>query len=756
MLFHQHTLTKLPPSSFAAKRLAAYAETAKEDLHIIMRVYFEKPRTTVGWKGLINDPDLTGTYNINKGLRLARSFLLEVNNLGLPAGTEWLDPITPQYNADLVSWGAIGARTTESQVHRELSSGLSMPIGFKNGTDGSVQVAVDAIKSSSSPHAFLSVTKQGISAIVETHGNDACHVILRGANSGPNYSPEHIAKVSEALEKAGLGKRIMVDCSHGNSEKKHENQMKVVKSIVEQLPGQHGWGIIGVMIESHINEGKQSIPASGPSTLKYGQSITDACINWENTVVALDQLRKGVQARRQQGGQPSSVRANDLSASIDSLASVPATPSAKVAATSSAETGDMAGLGDKFGAGFNDEALKNGLGRSGTLPAAGSEAETASSTVALSVPSTASSSASSSSKLKVGILGATGTVGQRFILLLDNHPDFVVHALGASSSSTGKTYNEAVTGRWKQSKRIPQAVASITMQDCVVEAFKDCDVVFSGLDSGPAGICEPAFRAANLRIFSNARNYRMDPACPLVVPLVNPEHFEIIPHQRSTLSPSPSKGFIVANANCATTGIVVPLKALQEAFGPLDKIVVATLQAVSGAGYPGVSSFDIHDNVVPYISGEEEKLETETRKILGSLNKDLRSFQETPIQISAHCNRVPVLDGHTECVSVSFKNRPAPSPEQVKKVLREYVCEAQKMGCHSAPGQAITVHEEADRPQPRLDRECENGAGVNVGRVRKDAVLDIKFVVLSNNVLIGAATSSLMNAEIALKQGYLS
>lgn len=226
-------------------------------LFLSYRVYFEKPRTTVGWKGLINDPDLNGSFQINKGLRLARGLLLELAHMGLPTGTEFLDTISPQYTADLISWGAIGARTTESQIHRELASGLSMGIGFKNGTDGSISIAVDAIKSASSNHVFLSVTKQGISAIVETQGNDTCHVILRGANSGPNYSAEHVAKVSSDLEKAELAPRIMIDCSHGNSEKKHENQMRVVDSIKEQLstgkPESHN--IVGCMLESNLVEG---------------------------------------------------------------------------------------------------------------------------------------------------------------------------------------------------------------------------------------------------------------------------------------------------------------------------------------------------------------------------------------------------------------------------------------------------------------------------------------------------------------------
>lgn len=283
-----------------AQRLREYAEKAKDDLHIVMRVYFEKPRTTVGWKGLINDPNLDGSFQINKGLRLARGFLLEVAKIGLPAGTEFLDAISPQYTADLISWGAIGARTTESQVHRELTSGLSMPVGFKNGTDGSVRIAIDAIRSSSSSHHFLSVTKQGISAIVETAGNDKCHVILRGANSGPNYSSEHITSTRSSLEKAGLPARIMIDCSHGNSEKKHENQLKVSENVSEQLSAgdDNAWSILGVMLESNLVEGRQNVPPEGPNCLTFGQSITDACMGWDMTVQALDKLRAGVQARR--------------------------------------------------------------------------------------------------------------------------------------------------------------------------------------------------------------------------------------------------------------------------------------------------------------------------------------------------------------------------------------------------------------------------------------------------------------------------
>ncbi|ORZ05826.1 3-deoxy-7-phosphoheptulonate synthase [Absidia repens] len=283
-----------------ATRLIEYAETAKDDLLIIMRVYFEKPRTTVGWKGLINDPYLNNSYEINKGLRTARQLLLDLNEMGIPTGCEFLDTISPQYTGDLVSWGAIGARTTESQVHRELASGLSCPVGFKNGTDGGITVAMDAIKAASNGHHFLSVTKQGLSAIVQTDGNDACHVILRGGKAGPNYEAEDVKKTAEALEKNKLSSHIMIDCSHGNSSKDHNRQPIVAQSIADQLaqPKLTGDNITGVMIESHLVAGRQDIPSEGPHRLTYGQSITDACINWEDTVKTLDILRKGVQDRR--------------------------------------------------------------------------------------------------------------------------------------------------------------------------------------------------------------------------------------------------------------------------------------------------------------------------------------------------------------------------------------------------------------------------------------------------------------------------
>jgi len=281
-----------------AEKLKAYATEASNELLIVMRVYFEKPRTTVGWKGLINDPFLNNSFQINKGLRISRNLLMEINELGIPCGSEFLDTITPQYIADLVSWGAIGARTTESQVHRELASGLSVPVGFKNGTDGNIGIAIDAIKSASTKHHFLSVTKQGLSAIVATEGNDSCHIILRGGAKGPNYSAEHVLEAAKKLEAARLAPRIMIDCSHGNSQKVFSRQVDVVNDIAEQLKGQSGNNIVGIMLESHLKEGRQDLPMEGPSGLVYGQSITDACLGWETTTKALDVLREAVIARR--------------------------------------------------------------------------------------------------------------------------------------------------------------------------------------------------------------------------------------------------------------------------------------------------------------------------------------------------------------------------------------------------------------------------------------------------------------------------
>ena len=276
------------------QKLARAAGHYRNELLVVMRVYFEKPRTTVGWKGLINDPDLDGSFNINKGLREARSLLLELNRLGLPCGTEYLDVISPQYIADLVSWGAIGARTTESQVHRELASGLSCPVGFKNATDGNTQVAVDAIYSARAPHQFLSMTKEGTVAIFGTQGNTDTHMILRGGKDGTNYDTESISQASTALAEAGVPARVMVDCSHGNSLKNHKNQPAVCRELARQIAN-GSTSLFGLMLESHLKEGKQSI---NQAPLTYGQSITDACIDWPRTEALLEELAGAVRERR--------------------------------------------------------------------------------------------------------------------------------------------------------------------------------------------------------------------------------------------------------------------------------------------------------------------------------------------------------------------------------------------------------------------------------------------------------------------------
>ncbi len=277
-----------------AGRLAAMHDRLGDDLLLVMRVYFEKPRTIVGWKGLINDPDLDESFHINKGLRLARELLLHINELGVPAGTEYLDLISPQYVADLVSWGAIGARTTESQGHRELSSGLSCPVGFKNGTDGTLKIAVDAVAAAMRPHHFLSVTKEGRTAIFSTTGNEDCHVILRGGTE-PNYDAGHVRQAAQELEAAGLTANIMIDFSHANSRKLPPRQCEVAADVAAQIAGGER-RIIGVMIESHLVEGRQDVVPGQPLT--YGQSITDACIGWDDTAPLLEQLADAVRRRR--------------------------------------------------------------------------------------------------------------------------------------------------------------------------------------------------------------------------------------------------------------------------------------------------------------------------------------------------------------------------------------------------------------------------------------------------------------------------
>ncbi|RYO97293.1 hypothetical protein DL765_011257 [Monosporascus sp. GIB2] len=281
-----------------ASRLKKLSDKLSDDLCIIMRAYLEKPRTTVGWKGLINDPDIDNSFKINKGLRISRKMFSDLTNAGVPIATEMLDTISPQFLADFISVGAIGARTTESQLHRELASGLSFPIGFKNGTDGSLSVAIDAIGAAAAKHHFMGVTKQGLAAITRTKGNEHGFVILRGGTKGTNYDKDSIQAAKETLAKKGQKMAIMVDCSHGNSNKDHRNQPKVAKVVADQLrEGEKA--IIGVMIESNINEGNQKVPAEGPAALKKGVSITDACIDWDTTVQVLEDLAAAVKARRE-------------------------------------------------------------------------------------------------------------------------------------------------------------------------------------------------------------------------------------------------------------------------------------------------------------------------------------------------------------------------------------------------------------------------------------------------------------------------
>ena len=277
-----------------ARRLLPLKERYERELIVTMRSYFEKPRTSVGWKGLINDPDLDESFHINKGLRLARQLLVDLNDMGLPTASEFLDTQIPQYIADLTSWVAIGARTTESQVHRELASGLSMPVGFKNGTDGSTQTAVDAVLSARSPHLFPSVTKQGVSAIFETSGNDTCHVILRGGSrTGPNFDASHVDEVCGRLRSRGLHETVMIDCSHGNSQKDHRKQAAVSAAIADQVAA-GSWHVMGAMLESHLVEGRQDYV---PGQAAYGQSITDACISLEQTEPLLERLAAAQQKR---------------------------------------------------------------------------------------------------------------------------------------------------------------------------------------------------------------------------------------------------------------------------------------------------------------------------------------------------------------------------------------------------------------------------------------------------------------------------
>ena len=346
---------------------------------------------------------------------------------------------------------------------------------------------------------------------------------------------------------------------------------------------------------------------------------------------------------------------------------------------------------------------------------------------------------------KAGVLGATGSVGQRFILLLSQHPQFELAAIGASARSAGKKYIDACD--WKQTELMPESAYDLIVSECKAEAFKDCDVVFSGLDADFAGDIEKEFVDAGLVIVSNAKNFRRDPQVPLIVPIANSDHLKMIENR---VKSSGKQGYNICISNCSTAGLVAPLKPLVDQFGPLEFLSTTTLQAISGAGFsPGVSGIDILDNIVPYISGEEDKIEWEAKKILGSLNDDATDFiLDEQLKVSAQCNRVAVSDGHTECVSFKFKNRPAPSVDQIKQCLKDYVCEAKILGCHSAPEHAIHVLEQPDRPQPRLDRNRDAGYGVSVGRIRPDPIFDFKMVILSHNTIIGAAGSGILIAEL--------
>ncbi|WP_007025684.1 3-deoxy-7-phosphoheptulonate synthase [Saccharomonospora iraqiensis] len=280
-----------------ARRLAAHAATVADELHVVMRVYFEKPRTTLGWKGLVNDPDLDGSYDVNKGLRAARRLLLDISALGLPVGTEFLDPITPQFLSDTVTWGSIGARTAASQVHRQLCSALSMPVGIKNSTDGDVQVAVDATRAAAASHVFAGVNADGLAALLTTSGNRDCHVILRGGSGGPNHDPDTVADTRTRLRASGLPERVLVDASHGNSGKDHQRQADVVRELAARV-GTAEPGVAGVMLESFLEAGRQDLTLGHADDLTYGRSITDACLDWPTTATLLDELAAAVRARR--------------------------------------------------------------------------------------------------------------------------------------------------------------------------------------------------------------------------------------------------------------------------------------------------------------------------------------------------------------------------------------------------------------------------------------------------------------------------
>lgn len=357
--------------------------------------------------------------------------------------------------------------------------------------------------------------------------------------------------------------------------------------------------------------------------------------------------------------------------------------------------------------------------------------------------------AAAAPNFKVAVLGATGSVGQRFMQLLDNHPWFTVVALGASPRSAGKKYSDAVN--WKQAVQIPPDMADITVSECdpSLSAFKDVQIVFSGLDNQFAGEVEDAFAKAGKAVFSNAKNHRMDSDVPILIPPVNIDHLGVIPQQRKNRGYG--NGFIITNANCSTTAMAIGLQPLAAKFG-IEQVLVSTMQAISGAGYPGLSGMDMLDNVVPYIGSEEEKMQTESKKIFGKL--DNGAFVEADFKVSAMCNRVNVLDGHTECLSIKLSKHA--TPEQVIDAIKSYPSVTHDLGLPSAPGHDVLYNSAHDRPQPRMDRMVGRGYTVSVGRVRDCPIFDIRMVVFGHNTIVGAAGGSLLNAELCVQRGLIN
>ncbi len=353
--------------------------------------------------------------------------------------------------------------------------------------------------------------------------------------------------------------------------------------------------------------------------------------------------------------------------------------------------------------------------------------------------------------IKVGILGATGSVGQRFIQQLQNHPWFTLTELAASERSAGKKYHEAV--KWFLDEPMPDSVKNMTIKLCDPLALK-CDLVFSGLDAEVAGEIEENFAANGFAVISNSKNHRFDADVPLLIPEVNPDHIDIIDHQRKNRGYK--KGFIVTNPNCSAIGLVIALKPLHDAFG-VKKVFVTTMQALSGAGYPGVPSLDIIGNVIPFIGGEEAKIEAEALKLLGALENN--EFKNAPMLLSAHCNRVHVQDGHLECVSIEFEKKPWSNKEQmvemVKKTLAEFSALPQELKLPFAPEHPIYVMSEENRPQPRADKNKDKGMAVSVGRIRPCNIFDVRFALLSHNTIRGAAGAAILNAELLYKKQYL-